>query len=639
MTITASPRSTRPRRARARLALLLAGALSPALSATADAPKIAPDDTRAAAATREHPHGHPRELVLAGGALRLCASLAPKSCTAGAPVHGPEARSAPQYSLALGGTQFEDALNAAFDTPQDALRAPLAAVLQQLRRRLGRTPQTDAQLEQALARHCMNARGKVGVCRDRTQAPWAKLDDHQRMAMLAALELPQRHDGERRTEQASLAHSANADGVAVLRAFVDAASARADGGKPRIAVVTASSFDPFDPVDMYLSALREAGAEAEWWPVDAALAAAVFDGAASDGSACDALPRLRVERMRLPGRERIYPDLVAQQRDACTQPETLRTLPERVQGVFFTGGDQWALRRAFFHDAKNTDNAQGGSDRPNAWLIALRAAWTRGDLVVGGTSAGSAVQSGAAMLSNGSSAQALRGGAIASPPPVPGCGASGRCPGGLHEDALTYWPGGGLGLAQGLVVDTHFSERARELRLLRLLHDSGARFGIGMDETSALHLRWRAQHGAESGGMDGVEAQAIGAHGGWVFDAQPGCRGDTLHARALYLTTGQRAAWDARGLRALPGNPAQDKPQAMTERLPEDALADGALRALALRLGQRTDTSYTLPVLGHDIRVTLTRSDADVNDDTGTPPVLDVRATPWPGCAARKPSR
>jgi cyanophycinase-like exopeptidase len=40
------------------------------------------------------------------------------------------------------------------------------------------------------------------------------------------------------------------------------------------------------------------------------------------------------------------------------------------------------------------------------------------------------------------------------------------------------------------VFDTHFSERARELRLLRLLHQADAKLGIGVDETSVVPLIW-----------------------------------------------------------------------------------------------------------------------------------------------------
>ncbi len=300
---------------------------------------------------------------------------------------------------------------------------------------------------------------------------------------------------------------------------------------PTMSPRPASAFDPFDPVDFYLDALRQAGAEVEWWPVDAALAAAVFER-----RDCAALPALRLDMLALPGRGRIYPDLVAQQQRACEDPEVLIALPARVQGVFFSGGDQWRLRRAFFDR----------DDRPNPWLQALRDAAAKGDVVIGGTSAGSAVQSSGPMITSGTTEEALKHGAIASPPPVPGCTRSGDCIGGLDEDAFTYWPAGGLGLAPDMSVDTHFSERARELRLLRLLADTGTRFGIGIDETSALHLRWR-----NDGNSDGfIEIRALGASGGWVFDATTECVEGVRNAQAHYIAPGTSLRWNRNGIAA-----------------------------------------------------------------------------------------
>jgi cyanophycinase-like exopeptidase len=510
---------------------------------------------------------HPRELVLAGGALRLCSSLSPKDCVAGAEALSSAHRGPPRYALTA--TAVEAALDPRLWPGRDAQRDALRPVLESLRAERGDAPADEDALRDRFEIRCGDGRDAASRCRDGGRPPWLALDDDSRAAVLAALELPQMDnrspDGmQRRRERASLAQGRNPHGAAILRAFVAAARERADGATPKIAVVTASSYDPFDPVDVYLDALAEAGAEVEWWPLDAALAAAVFER-----RDCAALPALRVERLRLPARERIYPDLVAQQQRGCADPDALATLPARVQGVFFTGGDQWKLRRAFF-DAQ---------DQPNPWLLALRDAVSRGAVVVGGTSAGSAVQSGAPMLSNGTVEQALLHGAIASPPPVPGCARSGDCVGGLDEDAFTYWPAGGLALAPGLIVDTHFSERAREARLLRLLADTTTRFGIGIDETSALQLRWRQTDVGETGF---VEVRALGASGGWVFDASPGCDGDRFRAQAHYLAPGAVLRMDADGLRfdALPAirQPTPDPPSA------RDAIDPGALRGAAQRM-------------------------------------------------------
>jgi cyanophycinase-like exopeptidase len=571
------------------------------------------------------PHAaHPRELFLAGGSLRLCASLSPKDCDDPSVVVDARSRAAPRYLL------DEDTIDAAANPllwrGRDAHRAALFAVLSDLQTTLGTGPHDEDALREALAERCVAPSGRAGRCANGNDAVWRRIDDDDRAAVLAALEQAQLEqaqtgDGLRRRERASLGHGRSAHGADILRAFVAAARARAQGATPRIAVVTASAFDPFDPVDLYLDAFSQAGAEVEWWPVDAAVAAAVFEG-----RGCARLPSLRIERLRLPGRDHVYPDLVAQQARACADQEALARLPDRVQGVFFAGGDQWKLRRAFFDAA----------DRPNAWLLALRAAVARGDVVIGGTSAGSAVQSAGPMLSNGSVEQALARGAIAAPPPVPGCARAGSCGAldgnVLDENAFTYWPAGGLALAPGLIVDTHFSERARELRLLRLLTDTGHRWGIGADETSALHLRWIDEAT--------FELRALGASGGWLFDAASACQGRDLQAQAYYLAPGATLRVELEGARfvALP----EQRRATPTSPSARDALDPGALRGVAQRIAAAATDAPPRAVFEQPLRalkrdVTLARTDATVVAHAPDATMASIgplrfEVADWPGC-------
>ncbi len=508
--------------------------------------------------------GHDRELFLAGGALRTCSSLAARDCLDADSVTGEAYRQPAQVVFDREG--IAAALDPRLWVQQPEIAARLAKVLADARRQHGDATLEMSDASQAIATRCVLA-ARVRRCDSEDRAaPWSQLDDDMRSAVLAALEQPQLDaSGGRRREVASLDGGRSPHGAAILRAFVAAARERAEGRAPRIAVVTASAFDPFDPVDFYLDALRDAGAQPRWWPVDAALAAAVFER-----RDCSVLPELRVSLLRLPGRARVFPDLVAQQADACVANEALARVPDEIEGVFFAGGDQWKLRRAFF-DA---------DDRPNAWLLALRRAAARGDVVIGGTSAGSAVQSGGPMLTNGTTAWALRHGAVASKPPVPGCTRSRDCVAGLDEDVFSYWLGGGIGLAPDMVIDTHFSDRAREVRLLSLLAQTGTRWGVGADETSAVHLRW------EHSGA--VQARAIGAAGGWMLDAVPGCRDNVLRARAHYLAPGATLRVHPGGVDVVPDT---DESAQHSTRSPgaQDALADGALRGAAQSLAGGND--------------------------------------------------
>jgi cyanophycinase-like exopeptidase len=487
----------------------------------------------AASATQAAPP-HASELFLAGGALRTCSDLAPQACRGER--DAPERRQPSRYRVDADGIfrALDPMLwRASRDVPQ---RAALTSMLASAWRD---ADWSRDELEDHFAAFCPSR-----PCADQhATSPWQRLLDDEQAALLSALELPQLLEGRRAVERADLADSREQAGVEVLRAFVAAAAARADGRPPRIAVVTASAVDPFDPVDFYLDAFRELGAEAVWWPVDAALQAATASGD------CDALESLRREHLQLSARDRVYPDLAEQQRQACLDPDGTAALPSTVQGMFFAGGDQWRHRQAFF----DTD------DRPNRWLTSLRAAHASGELVVGGTSAGTAVQGGAAMLSNGTSAQALRDGAHARPPMAPGCGRAGRCADGLDEDSLTYW-----------AMDTHFSERARELRLLVLMHAAGVDFALGVDETSAIHVTREG---------DALHFEAIGAQGGWLFERLASGEDGALAARTHYLAPGARLALGTDGLQALAPLPAAKSP--VPAPAGTDALEPEALRALA----------------------------------------------------------
>ncbi len=113
-------------------------------------------------------------------------------------------------------------------------------------------------------------------------------------------------------------------------------------------------------------------------------------------------------------------------------------------GVWFSGGDQSRLMQRYVGTKVEA---------------ALRKILERGG-VVGGISAGAAVQSKVMMRS------------------------------GETEPAM----GDGLGLASRTVIDTHFSERGRHTRLIRALDERPGYVGLGLDEGAALvmqgsHLR------------------------------------------------------------------------------------------------------------------------------------------------------
>jgi len=111
--------------------------------------------------------------------------------------------------------------------------------------------------------------------------------------------------------------------------------------------------------------------------------------------------------------------------------------------IFFTGGDQLRLT-----------NVLGGSPA----LAAVRQRLEDG-AVVAGTSAGAAAMP-STMIYNGAAADALRKGAV----------------------NMTF----GLGLVDGLIIDSHFLERGRFTRLMEVGASNPEHLGVGLGEDAAV---------------------------------------------------------------------------------------------------------------------------------------------------------
>ena len=512
--------------------------------------------------------------------MKICTSLSLGACKDGKREFS-DARKIPHYQIKENNISL--LLNPGFWNPRVGAPAiaDLHAMLVTAKQKARGDIYSASELEGILEKICIGNAKTINCTRSDTMPVWKKLLDEEQLFILSAFEIAQFKNGKRIREAASIDDSKNPHGAAILKTFVNVAAARSPGKRPRILFVTASSADPYDAVDFYFSALQQAGAEPIWWPIDQAISTVL-----ESKKSCDDLPQARIEKLALANREKVFPDLTELQKTACNNPEALAAFPSQAQGIFFSGGDQWRLRQAFFND----------KDQPNIWLQNLRTAFKRGEIVVGGTSAGTAVQSGIAMLSNGSSKHAVNRGAKISAPVKVGCERAKRCPDGMQEDDLTYWPNGGLALVDSLVLDTHFSERARELRLLRLLHHANAKIGMGVDETSAVHLTWLP---------DSLKVKALGASGAWWFDIsnqQPDK--NKIKARAHYLAPGRDFSWKNNLLSSSAAAEKFDNKVALEKKVFEDAFQDGALRAAAQ---QTANTKVQQIILKADTaKVTLT---------------------------------
>lgn len=259
---------------------------------------------------------------------------------------------------------------------------------------------------------------------------------------------------------------------------------------PHIVVLTASGRDPYAAVDFYQSLFTELGATVSWLPVNAAYQAALRDPNGVE-TGCNNLPEYLTKVQGSFQRARVYPDLAAIQKEFCLKgTDNAVKQIAKADAVFINGGDQSLTYQAL----KQAD----GTDTPE--LAKIRSMLERGQLILAGTSAGTAVLSGGSylgqptvMISNGQSAQALYQGALAQPAPADGCENDRSCGEGVDEKSLTY-QANGLNLFPWGVLDTHFSERGRQGRLLTLVAQTQANFGFGVDEATALFVGFDAKN-------------------------------------------------------------------------------------------------------------------------------------------------
>jgi cyanophycinase len=168
-------------------------------------------------------------------------------------------------------------------------------------------------------------------------------------------------------------------------------------------------------------------------------------------------------------------------------------------GFFFGGGDQTRVMKSFYSNQVNgTFNNRSPSPAISALLERLEA--TGG--LIAGTSAGTDCQTAKTMVTDGDSYHGLLKGTFpfnysANAPPV------------VDDSIVTYDPDGGVGSFTYGLLDTHFGERGRQGRMIRLLLDTlhntnGYFLGFGVDQNTALIVFVDVPSSAEIQGQSGV---------------------------------------------------------------------------------------------------------------------------------------
>ena len=325
----------------------------------------------------------------------------------------------------------------------------------------------------------------------------------------------------------------------IYTSFVAAAQAANGGKKPMIGVVTASAENPFGDRDINVMALQSAGADVIYLPLEGGLRKAIdagdcantqfyYDGYANTSASGDYFNMAQ-----------IYPDLATLQTSYCAaNGASLTAAIGGLSGIFFSGGDQSRHLESLV-----TKDASKAYSVASPQLVALKARFDAGQLVVGGTSAGNHIQGGGqwkgkpvSMIGGGDSYATLKGGFVPGTGPLP-----------ASDNSPNSYANGGLGFFKFGVLDSHFSRRTREGRLLRHTKETGSDYGFGVDENTSLVVGRPDAAGKTSfavlgmGGVFIVDVRGAVATGGvsgnYSIDG----------AKAHYLTPGDTAEIDAAG--------------------------------------------------------------------------------------------
>ena len=354
----------------------------------------------------------------------------------------------------------------------------------------------------------------------------------------------------RKLQGRSTMFSSDASSVAITHTFVAAARAANQGRKPLVGVVTASAgHHPFADHDINVFMLRSAGAEVVYLPLDGGFRQALDANDCSNlryyyDSYANTNPERAVYHADL-----AFPDLAALQQTMCENDgEALNATLNRLNGIYFSGGNQ-----ARHLESLVNKDATGAYSLPSAQLAILQHRHAQGTLVVAGTSAGNHIQGGGQwrgkpvpMVGGGGPYEVVTEGFMQGYGVTADTAQLGQTDHNTHFAAVLY-PLGGLGVFRFGVLDSHFSRRAREGRLVRATFDSGMDYGFGVDENTALLVSQVDRAGA-------VHFSVVGAGGVFIIDvrsAQAPSLPQKLFSlggvRAHYLLPGDTASVDAEG--------------------------------------------------------------------------------------------
>jgi cyanophycinase len=257
--------------------------------------------------------------------------------------------------------------------------------------------------------------------------------------------------------------------------------------------------------------------------------------------------------------------------------------------IFFGGGSQNRLLGCMV----------GADGRDTPLLAAIKERFRQKKVIIAGDSAGAASQASGPAITSGESYEAL------TKPSRP-----------THEiyngEDLSYNPRGGLGFFP-FAIDTHFTERGRQGRLVKFAAETDQRLAFGVDEETALVVTDPLVKGKR-------EAVVTGKGGVTIFDlaqaevsAEGGFRIDGIDV--AYLTNGDHYLPDSRSVKFAPWKREGDggSVPAAGEDLREDIF--GAPRVLEVKsndpavVSSKIDASRPNPGAFRDVALSFLAGD------------------------------
>ena len=321
--------------------------------------------------------------------------------------------------------------------------------------------------------------------------------------------------------------------------FVAAAKAANSGKTPTIGVVTASVENAFADRDINVFMLKSAGANVVYLPMEGGFRKALDAGdCANTRYYYDSYANTNASGDYY-NMDQVFPDLAQQQTDFCANGAALlNSTLQGLNGIYFGGGDQSRHLESFV-----TKDASSNYTVVSPQLAILKARFDKGELVVAGTSAGDHIQNGGLwkgkpvpMIGGGDSYATLKSGFVKGNGPLP-----------ASDVSPVSYANGGLGFFKYGVLDSHFTRRTREGRLVRHTFESGMDYGFGVDENTSLVV-------GKPDAAGNTPFSVIGAGGVFIIDVRGATAGGTATGnfsisgvKAHFLTAGDSARIDAAG--------------------------------------------------------------------------------------------